>query len=199
MPLVVEAYSWRHGTFLGATAGSETTAAAAGQTGVLRRDPMAMLPFCGYHMGDYFAHWLSFAERPELAQLPRIFCVNWFRRGADGRFLWPGYGENGRVLKWIFERLSGTAGAVDTPIGRLPADGALDVSGFDVSAQAMRELLRVDADEWRDEVALIEAHFARFGDRLPAGLRDELHGLEARLATPRPQENRLRTSASATS
>ena len=199
MPLVVEAFDWSHGTFLGATAGSETTAAATGRTGVLRRDPMAMLPFCGYHMGDYFAHWLSFAERPELAQPPRIFCVNWFRRGADGRFLWPGYGENGRVLKWIFERLSGTAGAVDTPIGRLPADGALDVSGLDVSAQAMRELLQVDADEWRDEVALIEAHFAQFGDRLPAGLRDELHGLEARLATPRPQENRLRTSASATS
>ena len=182
VPLVVEAFDWRHGTFLGATVGSETTAAAAGQVGVLRRDPMAMLPFCGYHMGDYFGHWLSFADRPEL-RLPRIFYVNWFRRGPDGRYLWPGYGENVRVLKWIVERLSGAAGAVDTPIGRVPAPGALDLSSLDLSPEALRELLRVDADEWRDEAIRIAEHFAQFGDHLPVGLQDELRELEARLGS----------------
>ena len=123
VPLVTEAFDWRHGTFLGATASSETTAAAAGKVGQLRRDPMAMLPFCGYNMADYWGHWLSFTERTEPDRLPRIYFVNWFRRDADGKFLWPGYGENSRVLKWIFERLSGTAEAVDTPIGRLPVAG----------------------------------------------------------------------------
>jgi phosphoenolpyruvate carboxykinase (GTP) len=186
VPLVIEAFDWQHGTFLGATASSETTAAATGQVGQLRRDPMAMLPFCGYNMGDYFAHWLEIGARTDPAKLPRIFYVNWFRRDANGGFLWPGYGENSRVLKWVVERLSGAAAAVDTPIGRLPADGALDLAGLDVSADVMHQLLDVDVDGWLAEVPLIRDHFAQFGDRLPTALNVELDRLEARLAQALP-------------
>jgi phosphoenolpyruvate carboxykinase (GTP) len=181
VPLVSEARSWEHGVFLGATMASETTAASAGAVGELRRDPFAMLPFCGYHMGDYMAHWLRFGETGDAAALPRIFQVNWFRRGDDGRFLWPGFGENARVLAWIHGRCEGTAGAVDTPIGLLPAPGAIDTNGLDIPGADMAELLQVDVDAWRAEVPLIEEHLGLFGDRLPAAVRAELDELRARL------------------
>ncbi len=181
IPLVTEAFDWAHGTFLGATAGSETTAAAVGAVGQLRRDPMAMLPFCGYNMGDYWAHWLSFESRTDAAKLPKVFFVNWFRKGADGKFLWPGFGDNSRVLKWVTERIEGTAAAVDSPIGRLPAPDALDLSGLALPGSAMGELLAVDVDGWLDEVGLIRDHFARFGDKLPAAMADAVDQLEARL------------------
>ena len=180
VPLVTEALSWRHGTFLGAIMASEKTAAAAGQIGELRRDPMAMLPFCGYHMGDYFQHWINVGERGG-DRLPKIFYVNWFRKSPEGKFLWPGYGENSRVLKWIFERCDGTAGAVDTPIGKLPAEGALDVAGVNIAGNALSELLRVDRDGWKAELPLIREHFVTFGGKLPAALADELAALEQRL------------------
>jgi phosphoenolpyruvate carboxykinase (GTP) len=183
VPLVNEALSWQHGTFLGSIMSSETTAAAAGAVGALRRDPMAMLPFCGYHMGDYFAHWLRLGAQADALKLPRIFYVNWFRKGSEGKFLWPGYGDNSRVLKWVFERVHGTAQAVDTPIGRLPAPGALDLSGLSVSASALDELLRVDVEGWTNELPLMKQHFDKFGSRLPKGLRDELCALEQRLAS----------------
>ncbi len=183
VPLVNEALSWQHGTFLGSIMSSETTAAAAGKVGALRHDPMAMLPFCGYHMGDYFAHWLKLGAKADAAKLPRIFYVNWFRKGAEGKFLWPGYGENSRVLKWVVERVQGTAKAVDTPIGRLPAPGALDVSGLNVSEAALAEVLRVDVEGWANEVPLMKEHFDKFGSKLPQGLRDELAALEQRLAS----------------
>jgi phosphoenolpyruvate carboxykinase (GTP) len=181
VPLVNEALSWRHGTFLGSIMSSETTAAATGAVGTLRHDPFAMLPFCGYHMGDYFAHWLKIGAQADGAKLPRIYYVNWFRKGADGKFLWPGYGENSRVLKWVFERVHGRAKAVDTPIGRLPAPGALDVSGLQMPEASLKELLRVDADAWSKEMDGIRTHFAKFGSRLPQGLKDELAALEQRL------------------
>ncbi len=180
VPLVSEALSWRHGTFLGATMASEKTAAAAGKIGDVRRDPMAMLPFCGYHMGDYFQHWLNMGEKGGSA-MPKIFYVNWFRKSADGKFLWPGYAENSRVLKWIFERCDGTANAVETPIGRLPADGALDLDGLNVADSDMAELLKIDVEGWKAELPSIREHFATFGDKLPAGLREELAALEQRL------------------
>ena len=180
VPLVSEALSWRHGTFLGATMASEKTAAAAGKIGDVRRDPMAMLPFCGYHMGDYFQHWLNMGEKGGSA-MPKIFYVNWFRKSADGKFLWPGYAENSRVLKWIFERCDGTAKAVETPIGRLPADGALDLDGLNVADSDMAELLKIDVEGWKAELPSIREHFATFGDKLPAGLREELAALEQRL------------------
>ncbi len=182
VPLVHEARSWNHGVFMGATASSEKTAAAAGGLGQLRRDPFAMLPFCGYHMGDYFAHWLSMPQRTEPGKLPAIYYVNWFRKDENGKFLWPGYGENSRVLKWIFERTQGTAEAVDSPIGMLPAPGALDLDGLDLSDAAKESLLAVDVAAWRAELDSIEEHFARFGDRLPAALRTELENLRKRLA-----------------
>jgi phosphoenolpyruvate carboxykinase (GTP) len=181
IPLVNEAFSWEHGIFLGACAGSETTNAALGKVGVLRRDPFAMLPFCGYNLGDYLAHWLSLAGRTDRAKLPRIFFVNWFRKDAQGRWLWPGYGENSRVLKWICERVEGTGRAVETPIGNLPAPGALDLAGLDLGADARRELLSVDVAGWKAEAAAIAEHFATF-DRLPAALAEELQALKARLA-----------------
>ncbi len=180
VPLVVESFDWQHGTFLGATASSETTAAAAGKVGQLRRDPMAMLPFCGYNMGDYFGHYLKIGQRPD-AKLPRIYYVNWFRQDENGKFLWPGYGENSRVLKWVFERVDGAAKAEDTPIGRLPARGELDMNGLDVSAAAMEKLLHVDIDGWLAEVPLIREHFAKFGSHLPQGMKDEVDHLEQRL------------------
>jgi phosphoenolpyruvate carboxykinase (GTP) len=180
VPLVTEAFTWRHGTFLGATASSETTAAAAGKVGELRRDPMAMLPFCGYHMGDYFAHYLNIGERPG-AKLPKIYYVNWFRQDENGRFLWPGYGENSRVLKWIFERCEGTARAVDAPIGRLPLPTDLDTSGLNISAADLAHLLSVDVEGWLEEIPLIREHFEKFGTRLPVGLERELDDLDDRL------------------
>ncbi|MBI1797026.1 MAG: phosphoenolpyruvate carboxykinase (GTP) [Candidatus Eisenbacteria bacterium] len=181
VPLVNEALSWRHGTFLGSIMSSETTAAAAGAVGTLRYDPFAMLPFCGYHMGDYFGHWLAMGAKADAAKLPRIFYVNWFRKGADGKFLWPGYGENSRVLKWVFERVSGGGAAVETPIGRLPAPGALDLAGLKIGEPQMAELLRVDTEGWLAEMPGMRKHFDRFGARLPQGLRDELAALEKRL------------------
>jgi len=181
VPLVTEAFNWQHGTFLGATASSETTAAAAGKVGQLRRDPMAMLPFCGYHMGDYFAHWLEIGKGSSADKLPKIFYVNWFRTDENGRFLWPGYGENSRVLKWIFERCDNQAHAVDTPIGRLPEPADLDRKGLDLPAANLARLLSVDVEGWRAEVPLIEKHFAQFGEHLPQGLRNEVQGLVERL------------------
>ena len=181
VPLVNEAISWQHGTFMGSIMSSETTAAAAGAVGQLRHDPFAMLPFCGYHMGDYFAHWLKMGGRGDVTKLPRIYYVNWFRKGPDGRFLWPGYGDNSRVLKWIFERAAGTGKAVDSPIGRLPAPNALDVSGLKISEADLAELLRVDVEGWLGDVPSMRKHYEKFGDRLPRGLVEELMALEKRL------------------
>jgi phosphoenolpyruvate carboxykinase (GTP) len=180
VPLVNEAYDWEHGVFLGSIMGSETTAAATGQVGVVRRDPFAMLPFCGYNMADYWAHWLRVGQR-EGADLPRIYFVNWFRKGAEGKFLWPGYGENSRVLEWVFERVSGGGGAVDTPIGRLPAADAIDTEGLEVSADQMAELLKVDIEGWRKEIPDVEDFYNRFGERVPERLRAQLTALEDRL------------------
>jgi len=180
VPLVTESFSWQHGTFLGATVSSETTAAAAGKVGELRRDPMAMLPFCGYNMGDYFAHYLKIGEKPG-AKLPKIFYVNWFRTDDKGKFLWPGYGENSRVLKWIFERCDGNVHAVDTPIGRLPEPADLDTRGLDLSEVDIAKLLSVEVDGWLAEVPSIREHFARFGSHLPEGLKREVTELEERL------------------
>ena len=182
VPLVTEAFTWQHGVFLGSIMGSETTAAAAGAVGNLRRDPFAMLPFCGYNMGDYFAHWLTIGASADAAKLPKLFYVNWFRKDADGRFLWPGYGENSRVLAWVFERCAGGASAVDTAIGRLPAADALDTTGLTLAPGATSELLSVDEDEWRAELPLIEEHYAVFADHLPSALHDELDALAKRLA-----------------
>jgi phosphoenolpyruvate carboxykinase (GTP) len=181
IPLVNEAFDWEHGVFMGAVAGSETTTAALHKAGVLRRDPFAMLPFCGYHMGDYFAHWLSMAGRTDRAKLPKVFFVNWFRKGPEGQWLWPGYGENSRVLKWICERVDGQGKAVRTPIGNLPADGALDVSGLKVSRDDLKLLLSVDVEGWKGEVENIQAYFDGYGDRLPAALRSQLDALRQRL------------------
>jgi phosphoenolpyruvate carboxykinase (GTP) len=182
MPLVYEARSWEHGVFVGATMASETTAAAAGKVGNLRRDPFAMLPFCGYHMGDYFAHWLTLGAAADRAQLPRIFQVNWFRKGPDNRYLWPGFGENSRVLAWIAERCEGTAGAVETAIGLVPAPGELPVEGLDLAPGQLESLLAVDVDGWEAELPLLAEHLASFGDRLPAELPAQLDDLRARLA-----------------
>jgi len=181
VPLVNEALDWNHGVFLGATMGSETTAAQQSAAGVLRFDPMAMLPFCGYNMGDYFGHWLALGAAADASNLPRIFFVNWFRRDDDGRFLWPGYGENSRVLKWVFERLDGTADAVKTAIGYLPAAGSLDTTGLDVSDADMDALLSVDVEGWKAALPQFEAHLAQFGDRLPAELTNQLQQLTAAL------------------
>jgi phosphoenolpyruvate carboxykinase (GTP) len=181
VPLVNEARDWQHGTFLGSIISSEKTAAAAGKVGDLRRDPMAMLPFCGYNMGNYWTHWLAIGRRPG-AQLPKIYYVNWFRKSAGGDFLWPGFGENGRVLKWIFERCEGTAKAIETPIGNVPAENALDVGGLDeISRDDINELLRVDVDGWLAELPLIEEYYAQFGNHLPKELLDELGSLRDRL------------------
>ncbi len=181
VPLVTEAYNWRHGVFLGSIMGSETTAAATGAVGALRRDPFAMLPFCGYNMGDYFSHWLRIGETHDPELLPRLFYVNWFRKSDDGTFLWPGYGENSRVLAWVFERCAGRAAARDTAIGRLPSDDALPLDGLALQPGALDQLLAVNEDEWRAELPLIEEHFAVFGDRLPTALHDELDVLAKRL------------------
>ncbi len=185
VPLVTQSFDWQRGVFLGSIMSSETTAAAAGAVGQLRFDPFAMLPFCGYNMGDYFAHWLRTGERTDADKLPKLFWVNWFRRDTDGSFLWPGFGDNSRVLKWIVERLEGAAddaNAVETPIGYVPAEGAIDTSGLDIDRSNMAKLLQVDVEAWRQEVPLIEEHYAGLGQRLPAELKEELRNLEKRLA-----------------
>jgi len=180
VPLVNEAFSFDHGVFLGATASSETTAANIGAVGNLRRDPFAMQPFCGYNMGDYFQHWLDMGD--DLGdKAPKIFYVNWFRKTADGRWLWPGFGENSRVLKWMCERVDGKAEAVHTPIGLLPRLGGLDLKGLKIDERDIQELLRVDLDAWKAEIPDIEKHFAQFGDRLPARLRKQFAELKKRL------------------
>jgi phosphoenolpyruvate carboxykinase (GTP) len=181
VPLIHESFDWEHGVFLGSIMSSETTAAQAGAVGNLRRDPFAMLPFCGYNMADYFAHWLEIGTATDAEKLPKIFYVNWFRKSPEGKWLWPGFGENGRVLAWVFQRISGEGGFVDTPIGRLPAEGALDLDGLDVSAEDMAELMKVHPDEWRAELPLIEDYYATFGDKVPAELRAQLDALRQRL------------------
>jgi phosphoenolpyruvate carboxykinase (GTP) len=181
VPLVLEAFDWEHGVFLGSIMGSEKTAAAAGSVGELRFDPMAMLPFCGYDMGDYFRHWLDVADR-QGAQLPRIFMVNWFRKDENGNFLWPGFGDNSRVLEWVFRRCDDEAEAVETPIGLVPAPGAIDVSGLDLEPAALDELLSVDPELWRAQLPQMQEHYAQFGDTLPEELRAQLAKLEERLA-----------------
>jgi phosphoenolpyruvate carboxykinase (GTP) len=181
VPLVHESFDWSHGVFMGSMMASETTAAQAGAVGNLRRDPFAMLPFCGYNMADYWAHWLGFADRVDTEKLPRIFYVNWFRKSPEGAFLWPGFGENSRVLEWIFERCTGGGEAVKTPIGFLPAPGAINTDGLAISPEAMAELFRVDVGEWKQEVPAIREYFATFGDHVPATLYAELDALEQRL------------------
>ncbi len=181
VPLVFEARDWTHGTFLGATLSSETTAAAVGQVGIVRRDPMAMLPFIGYHAGDYFGHWISMGKEHDEAKLPRIFYVNWFRRDDEGGFLWPGFGENSRVLKWVVERIDGQAAAVETPIGHVPTPESLDTEGLEMTQEALHAALAVDPEEWRAELPQIQEWFEKFGEHLPAVLWTELDGLRARL------------------
>jgi phosphoenolpyruvate carboxykinase (GTP) len=181
VPLVTESRDWDHGVFFGATLSSETTAAAVGQVGVVRRDPFAMLPFCGYNMADYFGHWQKIGKSADASKLPKIFLVNWFRKAQDGHWLWPGFGENARVLDWVIRRLEGTADAVDTPIGYVPTADALDLEGLDQPREDVELALTVDPEEWRAELPLIEEHFAKFGDRLPAFLWTELDTLKARL------------------
>jgi phosphoenolpyruvate carboxykinase (GTP) len=183
VPLVTEAFSWQHGVFIGATIASEKTAAAEGTVGELRHDPFAMLPFCGYNMGDYFGHWLKIGGMTEAAKLPRLYAVNWFRKNAEGKFAWPGFGENSRVLKWITERLNGAAGAQATPIGNLPAEGALDTTGLAVSDADLKLLLSVDTDAWQDEADHTREYFTTFGSQLPAALWDEHEALLERLKT----------------
>jgi phosphoenolpyruvate carboxykinase (GTP) len=181
VPLVREAFDWQHGVFLGSVMASETTAAAAGAVGKLRFDPFAMLPFCGYHMADYFGHWLGIGERGDADKLPKLFNVNWFRKDASGKFLWPGFGENSRVLAWIFRRCEGKADAVETPAGLVPAKGAIETEGLDVSEEQMEELLTVDPEELATSMPAILEHFAQFGDRLPPELHEELDRLKERL------------------
>ncbi len=181
IPLVTEARDWVHGTFMGATLSSETTAAAVGQVGVVRRDPMAMLPFIGYNAGDYFNHWITVGKENDASKLPKIFYVNWFRRDDEGGFLWPGFGENSRVLKWVIERIDGQAAAVETPIGHVPAPGSLDIDGLEMTQEAVEQALAVDVEEWKAEIPQITEWFEKFGDQLPAVLWTELDGLKARL------------------
>jgi phosphoenolpyruvate carboxykinase (GTP) len=182
VPLVTESFDWEHGVFLGSIMASETTAAAGGDVGKLRFDPMAMLPFCGYNMGDYFAHWLGVQRKTDARNLPKIFFVNWFRRGENGRFLWPGFGENSRVLKWVFERVDGKSSAVRTPVGLVPSTSALDTAGLDVPRADLEEILRFDADGWAAAVPQIKEHYAKFGDHLPSALHESLTALERELA-----------------
>ena len=181
IPLVTEARDWTHGTFMGATLSSETTAAATGAVGVVRRDPMAMLPFIGYDAGDYFSHWINMAKNNDESKFPKIFYVNWFRRDEDGGFLWPGFGENSRILKYVIERVEGKVEAVETPIGLVPTPGAIDTEGLDVTAEQLEKALRVDAEEWQAEIPQINEWFEKFGDKLPTVLWTELDALKARL------------------
>jgi phosphoenolpyruvate carboxykinase (GTP) len=182
VPLVTQARDWQHGVFIGATLGSEKTAAAEGKVGTVRRDPMAMLPFIGYNAGDYCQHWLDLGKNADESKLPKIFFVNWFRRGADGRFLWPGFGENSRVLKWIIERVEGKANGLSTPIGIVPGAGDLDVNDLDVNEADVLEALAVDPAEWREELPQIEEWFEFLGEKLPTGVKDEFEALKQRLA-----------------
>jgi phosphoenolpyruvate carboxykinase (GTP) len=181
VPLITEALNWEHGVFLGSIMASETTAAQAGAVGKLRRDPFAMLPFIGYHVGDYLAHWLKIGKATDVANLPKIFYVNWFQKNAEGKFIWPGFGENSRVLEWVFNRVDGNANAQETAIGYVPAPGDLNLDGLGLADADVEQLLTVDADAWRQEIPSIEEHFAMIGDKLPDALRDELHALEKRL------------------
>jgi phosphoenolpyruvate carboxykinase (GTP) len=178
VPLVREAFDWEHGVFMGSIMSSETTAAASGDVGKLRYDPFAMLPFCGYHMADYFEHWLRIGREADNSKLPRLFHVNWFRKDDDGNFLWPGFGENSRVLAWVFRRCDDEAAAVETPIGRLPAEGSLETEGLDVAPEDLAELLRFDPDAWAAQLPQVREHLAKFGDRLPEALRGQLARLE---------------------
>ncbi len=182
VPLVTQANDWQHGVFIGATLGSEQTAAAEGKVGTVRRDPMAMLPFLGYNVGDYFAHWIDIGKQADESKMPKIFFVNWFRRGDDGRFLWPGFGENSRVMKWIVDRIEQKAGGKTTPIGIVPTADDLDLSGLDVDAADVDEALAVNAAEWREEIPLIEEWFEFVGEKLPTGIKDEFDALKHRLA-----------------
>jgi phosphoenolpyruvate carboxykinase (GTP) len=181
VPLVTEAFDWNHGVFLGSIMASETTAAAGGAVGNLRFDPMAMLPFCGYNMADYFGHWLAMGKRTDASKLPKIFFVNWFRRDEDGRYIWPGYGENSRVLKWVFERVDGKSSARSTPIGLLPAPDAIDTTSLEISPDDLATLLSIDTDGWSSAVPQIKEHYAKFGDHLPRELSAALGALEGAL------------------
>lgn len=182
IPLVYEAFNWQHGTFIGASVSSETTAAAGGDVGKLRHDPFAMLPFCGYNMGDYFKHWIAMGKKGSAKTLPRIYYVNWFRKGANGEWLWPGFGENSRVLKWIFERTSGGQNAQETPIGYIPKEEAFDIKGLSISKEALQTLLAVDKDAWKQEAKEMRTYFQLFGSRLPPEMAQELDSLEKRLS-----------------
>ncbi|MFZ0832173.1 MAG: phosphoenolpyruvate carboxykinase (GTP) [Mycobacterium sp.] len=182
VPLVTQATDWQHGVFIGATMGSEQTAAAEGKVGTVRRDPMAMLPFLGYNVGDYFQHWIDLGKNNDESKMPKIFFVNWFRRGDDGRFLWPGFGENSRVLKWVIERVEGRAGGKSTPIGIVPTAEDLDLDGLDVEVGDVEEALAVNPDEWRQELPQIEDWFEFVGEKLPTGIKDEFDALKHRLA-----------------
>jgi phosphoenolpyruvate carboxykinase (GTP) len=182
VPLVTEARDWNHGVFMGATLSSETTAAATGAVGVVRRDPFAMLPFIGYHAGDYVGHWVETGKMHDATKLPKIFYVNWFRRDDDDSFLWPGFGENSRVLKWVIERIEGTAPAEETPIGRVPTSDSLDVEGLDMTPEQVEKALAVDKDEWREEIPQITEWFEKFGEKLPSTMWDELEILRSKLA-----------------
>jgi phosphoenolpyruvate carboxykinase (GTP) len=181
VPLVFESFNWDHGVFLGSIMASETTAAAAGAVGNLRRDPFAMLPFCGYNMGDYFQHWLNVGAKGDASKLPKIFYVNWFRKDDNGKWLWPGYGDNSRVLEWVFKRVSGDGDAIETPIGFVPTRDAINVDGLNVTSADMDTLLAVNSEDWRAEVPLIREHFAQFGDRIPSALVGAVDDLERRL------------------
>ena len=182
VPLVFQSFDWNHGVFMGSTVGSEVTAAAIGLKAGVRRDPFAMLPFCGYNMGDYFGHWMHIGEvAPVKENLPKIFNVNWFRKDENGKWLWPGYGDNIRVLEWIFQRCDGKVGAVSTPVGMVPETKDIDISGLEEVAANLPELLRVDQAKWQDECELIEEHFAKFGDRLPEEMKNQFSLLKARL------------------
>ena len=181
VPLVTEAFDWQHGVFLGSIMASETTAAQAGAVGKLRRDPFAMLPFCGYNMADYLAHWLSIGAGADPSRLPKLFYVNWFRKDPDGKFLWPGFGENSRVLEWVFQRVNGEGEARETPIGFVPTEDAIRTEGLDLTSEQLAELLRVDSEEWRAEIPSIGEHFDQFASRFPQALRDQLQVMEERL------------------
>jgi phosphoenolpyruvate carboxykinase (GTP) len=182
IPLVVQSRDWEHGVFMGATLSSETTAAATGQVGVVRRDPFAMLPFIGYHVGDYIKHWLTMGKRTEASKLPKIFYVNWFRRGADGRFLWPGFGENMRVLKWAIEQVEGNTSSHETALGLVPAPGALDTTGISVSAEDIAEASLVNTAEWKEELPLIDEWFTTIGKKLPEQMHKQLELLKANVS-----------------
>jgi phosphoenolpyruvate carboxykinase (GTP) len=181
VPLVSESFDWPHGVFVGSSVSSEQTAAAEGTVGALRRDPFAMLPFCGYNMADYWGHWLKIGGFTSPDKLPRIYSVNWFRKDADDKFIWPGFGENARVLEWIVNRLSGKAEAVDTPIGRIPTPGAINTDGLDITQEQLADLFAVNADSWLAETELTKEYYAEFGDRIPAELNAQLQGLRDRL------------------